>query len=86
MERSKRRGMRFYAEMVIITVLSLVSASLWIEYVKDFAARHFDGHPSALLAMALLLTLLAIGFLHLLFSSAPDDKEEQYTPVSLLDR
>ena len=85
-ERGKRRGMRFYAEMIVVTVLSLLAASLWIEYVKGFVARHFDGHPSALMAMALLITLLAIGSLHFLFSDGPEQDEEEYTPDTQLLR
>lgn len=83
MAREKRRGMRFYTEMVVITVLSLVAASLWIEYTKGFVARHFNNNPSALAAVALLITLLAIGSLHLLFSELPEGEREYKSKASL---
>ena len=74
--------MRFYSEMIVVTVLSLLASSLWIEYTKGFIARHFHNDLSALFISALLMSLLAICFLHILFSDLPT-KEEGYTPEKL---
>lgn len=68
MGKGKKQGLRFYSEMIIVTVLSLVAASLWIDYVKGIVTRHFENHPTAILISAILVTLLAIGVLHLVFT------------------
>jgi hypothetical protein len=75
MAKEKRRGMRFYAEMIIVTVLSLVAANLWIEYVKGFILRNFPNDPAALIIAALIITFVAIALLHILFSDLPKGEE-----------
>lgn len=80
MAKEKIRGMRFYTEMIIVTVLSLLAASLWIEYAKGFVARHFNNHPTALIAVALIVSLLAICSLNMMFSDIPKN-EEAFTPT-----
>jgi hypothetical protein len=82
MQKEKKRSMRFYAEMIIVTVLSLVAASLWIEYVKGFVSRCFDNHPTAMLASAMVVTFMAIVVLNILFTHLLPDQKGDHTPES----
>lgn len=59
----KIKDPKFYTELVIATVLSLVAASLWIEWTKGIVRMYFNS-DSALLGIALCITLLAIFCLH----------------------
>lgn len=58
----------FYTELIFTTILSLVAASIWIEWTKGFVQRNFEGHPSALMGVALAITLLAIFCLQYVFN------------------
>lgn len=60
----KIKDPKFYTELVIATVLSLVAASLWIEWTKGIVRSYFNSDTSALLGIALAITLLAIFCLH----------------------
>ena len=75
MSKTKVKDAKFYTELVFTTILSLVAASLWIEWIKGFISRHFDGNPGALMGMAMAITLLAIFCLQLMFTSAPKEAE-----------
>ena len=68
---------RFYTELVITTILSLVAASMWIEWLKGIVQRHFEGNSSALMGVALTITLLAIFCLQYVFTdgSSPSEKD-----------
>jgi hypothetical protein len=62
-----KKNTAFYAEMVAVTVLSLVAASMWIEVTKGTICRVFDNNPFVLLIAAIGSTLLAIFGLKYLF-------------------
>lgn len=81
MKKEKKRDMRFYAEMIFVTVLSLVAASLWIEYVKGFVNRCFNNHPTAMLASAMVVTFMAIILLNILFTHLLPDKKEDRAQI-----
>lgn len=57
----------FYAEMVSITILSLVAASMWIELTKGTMSRTFDNNPWVLFLAAIAATLIAIFGLKYMF-------------------
>lgn len=63
------RNPKFYVEMVIATVLSLLASSLWTSWTTDFIKEHFENSHAAMLAFAIAITLMAILTLQLLFSS-----------------
>lgn len=56
----KIKDSKFYTELIITTVLSLVSASLWITWTKGMIRTHFKSSPTAVFGIALCTTLLAI--------------------------
>lgn len=56
-----------YTEAIIVTILSLVAASLWIDWTKQFIYGHFPNNPSALFACALAISLLAMFGLQVIF-------------------
>jgi len=64
-DRPKTLGV--YAEMVSITILSLVAASMWIELTKGTISRLFNNDPFVLLLAAIAATLLAIFGLKYMF-------------------
>jgi NADH:ubiquinone oxidoreductase subunit 6 (subunit J) len=59
----------FYTEAVITTIISLVAASMWIEWFKGIINRHFQNNPSATLIFAVILSLFAIIALQYLFAN-----------------
>jgi hypothetical protein len=65
---SKPKDAKFYTELVLSTILSLVAASLWIEWTRGFIHRYFEGQPSAVMGVALTITLLAIFCLQFVFN------------------
>lgn len=85
-ENKKKRGLRFYTEMLAVTVLSIVSASLWTEYAKNFASRHFKNYPTAILVIAIVITMLSAGFLHLLFSDLPKEEKGYFPGDTIISR
>ncbi len=86
MAKDKKRGLKFYSELIIVTVLSLLAASLWIEFTKGMVISHFGNMPAAWFGTAFVVSLVAIWFLNLLFSDpamgkeSEDQKEERYKP------
>lgn len=71
-----KKDVRFYSELIITTILSLVAASMWIEWMKGFVQHSFDGHPGALMGVALTITLLAIFCLQYMFNE-PKEEDKQ---------
>lgn len=69
---------KFYLEMVVATVLSLLAASLWTRWTEDFIRTYFDNSPSALLGFAIGITLLAVLLLQFLFSA--DEPRKTHHP------
>ena len=55
-----KKTVSFYAEMVSITVLSLVSASIWVELVKGTIAKLANNNPYILLLAAMITTIAAV--------------------------
>jgi hypothetical protein len=63
-----------YAEMVSITILSLVAASMWIELTKGTICRVYDNNPFVLLIAAISATMLAIFGLKYMFCHELDHR------------
>lgn len=71
-EKPKTLGV--YAEMVSVTILSLVAASMWIELTKGTICRLFDNNPLVLLVAAIFSTFMAIYGLKYMFCDIPSRK------------
>lgn len=80
MSKSKTKDLTFYTELVCTTILSLVAASMWIEWIKSLARLHFENHPSALMGFALTLTLLAIFGLQYIFAESRKKSKKEEAP------
>ena len=72
------KNVTFYTELVVTTVLSLLAASLWIEWTKDMVIEIFGTSRWALLGTALVVTLIAVFILKLLFTT--ELGPEKYRP------
>ena len=77
MARTRAKDIRFYTELIITTILSLVAASLWIEFIKTLISTHFKNQPLVLAGVALTITLLAIFGLQYAFTNPPDDESSK---------
>lgn len=62
------RGLHFYTELVIVTVVSLVAAKAWYRWFVRFLSGYFGTSIHIDFLAAVILTLVAIFGLHLLFS------------------
>jgi len=62
------RGLHFYSELVIVTVVSLVAAQAWYHWFVRFLNKQFGSSITMDFIAAASLTLFAIFGLHLLFS------------------
>lgn len=71
---------KLYAEIVLVTVVSLVCARLWIDYVKYTLKSLFgplENNRLILFLTAAAFTILAIYMLKLLFADREKDDEEE---------
>jgi hypothetical protein len=79
------RNLRFYSELVIVTVLSLVAANAWVRLLTQTLNRYYPGSLIVDLLVAIIITAVAVFVLHTFFSdrnNASTDKDEEY-PNSL---
>ena len=67
-----KRGSKFYTELVIVTVLSLVAAHGWNRWIGEVINKYYPGELSMHLIFALVATCLAILTLSALFSNKED--------------
>lgn len=73
---TNRKNVKFYTEIVFVTVLSLVASSVWIEWMKYILYNYFNDNPYAVLIIALVITGLAIILLNYLFSTEKHNSDE----------
>lgn len=71
----KIRGTHFFLEMIVATILSIVSASLWTDLMRGVIAKHFTNNVFALFCIALIVTFAAIIGLKQLFAEIPRGEE-----------
>jgi hypothetical protein len=76
--RKKRKGHRYFIELIVVTVVSLVAAHLWATWIRQMVDVHFKSSPNALLIVAVIITISSVMVLQYLFAEAPDDNEETY--------
>jgi len=66
------RSFKFYSEIVVVTVLTLVAASVWIELIKESFDKLFGNKIQYHLIFALLITLMVTCILWFCFSDNDD--------------
>ena len=66
-----RRSFQFYAELVLVTILSLVAANAWVRWMIQSLDRFFPGSLKVDFIVAVVMTIVAVWVLHMIFS----DKE-----------
>jgi hypothetical protein len=64
----RRRDYDFYTEVIAVTIFSLVSASIWIEMIKNIISVYFLNDITILLIFGVILTITSIFCLHYFFS------------------
>lgn len=69
------RPIRFYTEIILLTILSLVSATGWINFSTATLNSYYPDSIKAKFLFALGITILSITLLYLIFSnSTKNDK------------
>lgn len=68
MSSKKKKDAKFYAEVVLTTVLSLTVASLLIDLIKRMLVHHFDNSWEVCLMIAVVVGTIAIFLLKYIFS------------------
>ena len=74
-QKKKTRTSRFFIEMIVATVLSLVSAGLWADFVRGVLSKQFQNDPAIVFAAALGMTIAAFFVLRYLFVDIPKNEE-----------
>jgi len=84
----KIKNGKFFAELILLSIFSIVTAGLWLDWVRAAITVHFEDHPYVVLGLALTMTLVGILAMQSFFANylgAKDDKEkvENYVHRSL---
>lgn len=69
----------FYAELITVTVVGLVTANVWIRLMNRSLKKYFPDSIKAELLVAVVITVLAILFLAVVFSRV-HKKQQRYIP------
>lgn len=65
--------------MIVATVLSIVSAGLWADFIRGIISKYYQNDIQAVFAFAFATTMVAILSLRYFFSDIPQN-EEGYLP------
>jgi len=55
-----RRNFQFYAELVLVTVLSLVAANAWVRWMSQSLNRFFPASLKVDFIVAVVMTIVAV--------------------------
>lgn len=69
------RDFRFYLELFVITVLSIVSANAWTTAMNSFLHSRFSSHTPIFFTTAMILTLLTLLIVYFTFSGKMAEEE-----------
>ena len=72
------RNFQFYAELVFVTVLSLLAANMWMRFISQTLNRYFPGNLGVDAISAVVVTVLAVVILHLMFSKRKTPKDSEH--------
>lgn len=73
-----RRNFQFYAELVLVTVLSLVAANAWVRWISQSLNYFFPGSLKVDFIVAIVMTAVAVWVLHLIFSDRDHSSGTHY--------
>lgn len=77
MSEIEKRDFSFYSELVLVTVLSIVSAGAWTNFIEIFLNKYYPSDIKISLIIALLISLVTIIILKFFFSQRkPQSKKE----------
>jgi len=80
-----KRSLKFYSELVLVTVLSLVAANTWIRLLTKSLDRYFPGSLIVDFLVAVIATIFAIYILNMVFkkeeSVYDSPKKDDGTPI-----
>ena len=69
---------KLYTEIIVVTIVSLVAASFWIEWSKGMVNYCFSNNSTAMLACALVVTLIAILGLQVVFNETQSHSQTNH--------
>ena len=62
-----QRNFKFYTELVLVTVLSLISATLWVRWITHSLNKYYPDSPTVDFITSVIVTLIAIFVLNWAF-------------------
>lgn len=71
-----KKDSKFYIELVVVTILSLVAANAWIRWVTSTLNYYFPGNLFIDFFIALVATIIAIEILDVSFMDNKEEYEE----------
>jgi len=71
-----KKDSKFYIELIIVTILSLVAANAWIRWLTSTLNYYFPGNLFIDFFVALITTILAIEILDVSFVNNEEEYEE----------
>ena len=73
----KLKNGKFFAEIILLSIFSIVAASLWTDWIRGVIVRHFENHPYVVLGMAMMMTLAGILAMQSFFANHAPGEEEK---------
>ena len=74
----ENKATEFYTELVLVTIFSLVTANIWVHFIKEIINKYFSNSIILLFGVSLVLTLASILVLsHWFGDKVNTDKEIQ---------
>lgn len=71
-----RRDFKFYSELVLVTVLSLVAANAWVRWMNQSLNYFYPKSLRVDFIVAVVMTCVAVWVLHVTFSEEPSNSSE----------
>lgn len=85
MSEKEKKDVQFYTELVVVTVVALVTANVWIDFLQQTIQRFYPHNLTVLFISASILTVAAVFLLHQLFGKRKN-KNDAIHPWSVKDQ
>ena len=56
----KIKNGKFFAEIILLSIFSIVAAGLWLDWTRGVIATHFQNNPYVVLGLAITITLVGM--------------------------